>query len=164
MKEHPTIVVPYDFSVHARAALSAASDLGQHLGADLHLLHVIPSPAYAYRVYSASVVPPPIDLTEVCRGVEESLRDVADRSHYAAGKIQLHVVEADGIAEAIGDLAEKFGADLIAMGTHGRTGLAHAFLGSVAERTLRSAPCHVLSVKASEEDERAEKSNLGAAQ
>lgn len=153
MKEHSTIVVPYDFSAHSKAALSAATGLGQCLGADLHLVHVIQSPAYAYRVYAASTTPPLIDMAEVRESVRKSLSDAADRSKYVPGRIQAHVVEGDSVAEAITNSAEKLGADLIAMGTHGRTGLAHAFLGSVAERTLRSAPCPVLSVQAPEESE-----------
>jgi nucleotide-binding universal stress UspA family protein len=52
-------------------------------------------------------------------------------------------------ASAIVDLAEELGADLIVMGTRGHTGLKHVLLGSVAERTLRHAPCSVLTVKAS---------------
>jgi universal stress protein A len=53
-------------------------------------------------------------------------------------------------ATAICETAEKIGADLIVMGTHGRTGIAHVFLGSVAERTIRHAPCPVLTVRGSE--------------
>jgi len=153
MNDHPTIVVPYDFSAHARAALSTAANLGRRLGADLHLLHVIQSPAYAYRIYATSVAPPLIDMTEVGESVKISLHDVADRSKYVPGKIESHVIEGDDVSESIRDLAGKLGADLIAMGTHGRTGLARAFLGSVAERTLRSAPCPVLAAQAPEQQE-----------
>jgi universal stress protein E len=52
-------------------------------------------------------------------------------------------------APAIVGLAERLGADLIVMGTRGHTGLRHVLLGSVAERTLRHAPCSVMTVKAS---------------
>jgi nucleotide-binding universal stress UspA family protein len=51
-------------------------------------------------------------------------------------------------AAAIADLAEEVGADLIVMGTQGLTGLEHVLLGGVAERTVRHAPCSVLTVKA----------------
>jgi nucleotide-binding universal stress UspA family protein len=47
------------------------------------------------------------------------------------------------------ELATNLGADLIVMGSHGRTGLAHVLLGSVAERTIRSAPCPVITLKKS---------------
>jgi nucleotide-binding universal stress UspA family protein len=50
-------------------------------------------------------------------------------------------------SEAILAISREIGADLIVMGTHGHTGLKHALLGSVAERTIRLAPCSVLTVK-----------------
>ena len=67
------------------------------------------------------------------------------------GKVEAHVLEGSGIADMIIGAAEEHDADLIVMGTHGRTGLAHVFLGSVAERTLRRAPCPVLTVQAPDE-------------
>lgn len=66
------------------------------------------------------------------------------------GKREAHVLEGTSPSERIRELASKLGSDLIVMGTHGRTGLAHVFLGSVAERTLRRAPCPVLCVQAPE--------------
>lgn len=77
----------------------------------------------------------------------KSLREVAEGLPSLRGSVELHVVEGAGVAEMIGEVAESLGADLIVMGTHGRTGLAHVFLGSVAERTLSRAPCPVLTVQ-----------------
>lgn len=148
-------VVPYDFSVHSRAALFAATDLARRFGgADLHLVHVIQTPAFAYGYapYGGAAAPPPLDLTAVRERAAEALRDVADGIEGLPGKIEPHVVEAIGIADAIREAAEDLDADLVVMGTHGRSGLAHAFLGSVAERTLRAAPCPVLTVKAKEDE------------
>jgi nucleotide-binding universal stress UspA family protein len=54
------------------------------------------------------------------------------------------------VAQTIVDYAKDVGADLIVMGTHGRTGLAHFIIGSVAERVVRMAPCPVLTVGATE--------------
>lgn len=149
-----TILVPYDFSPHARAALRAAVDLGQRLGAELHLLHVVQSPhhAYGYGAYGASAVPPPIDMVAVREGAMQSLRAVADGVEQLPKRPEPHVVEG-AIAEMICGAANELGADLIVMGTHGRTGLAHVFLGSVAERTLRRAHCPVLTVQAQDERE-----------
>jgi universal stress protein A len=153
LRERSTIVVPYDFSAHSAAALSAAMEFGHRLGADLHLIHVIQSPDYAFRVQAANAGPSLINMLDVRESAIEALNDAADRAKYVPGKIQAHVVEGENIAEAIADSAAKLGADLIAIGTHGRTGLAHVFLGSVAERTLRFAPCPVLSVQSPEQSD-----------
>lgn len=155
MSDYRTFLVPYDFSAHSRAALETAWDLAKRLEAKLHLVHVIQPPAYAYGyTYAGAAMPPPaIDLTEVREGALKALKQVAAEIGELPGGIEPHVVEGAGIADMLRELAEKLGADLIVMGTHGRTGLAHVFLGSVAERTLRRAPCPVLTVHAPEDDE-----------
>jgi len=154
MSDYRTFVVPFDFSVHARAALFTAADLAKRLSADLHLIHVIQPPAYAYGYAGqAGAAPPLIDMLEVREGAMKSLGEVAEGIRDFPGKIEVHVVEGGGIADSIRDSAEKIGADLIVMGTHGRTGLAHVFLGSVAERTLRNAPCPVLTIQSPDEEE-----------
>lgn len=155
MSKQPTFVVPYDFSVHARAALYAATDLARRFGgADLHLVHVIQTPAFAYGAapYGGAAAPLPLDLMAVRERAAQALGDVADGIDDLPGKIEPHVVEAIGVADAIREAAEELDAELIVMGTHGRSGLAHVFLGSVAERTLRAAPCPVLTVKAKDEE------------
>jgi nucleotide-binding universal stress UspA family protein len=82
----------------------------------------------------------------------QSLREIAAAIEGAPGKVEAHVVEGASIVEMIRQYAEEVGADLIIMGTHGRTGLAHVFLGSVTERTLRSSPCPVLAVQATDQE------------
>jgi nucleotide-binding universal stress UspA family protein len=154
MSEYQTFVVPYDFSAHARAALFAAVGLATKLGANLHLIHVIQPPTYGYGAgMGAGAVAPAIDMAAVRERAMKSLRGVADGVVDFPGKVEPHVVEGTGIADMIRESAEELDADLIVMGTHGRTGLAHVFLGSVAERTLRGAPCPVLTVQAPDEEE-----------
>jgi nucleotide-binding universal stress UspA family protein len=152
MSEYRTFLVAYDFSIHARAALYAAVDLARRLGADLHLLHVIQTPTYAH-LYGSAAMAPPVDMQQVREDALKSLRDVGEQLEDLPGKVEPHVVEHASIAHAICELAEELEADLVVMGTHGRTGLAHVFLGSAAERTLREAPCPVLTVQAPEEEE-----------
>ena len=152
MSDYRVLVVPYDFSDHARAALNEAAQLARRLGGDLHLVHVVQSPLYMYSfAYAgeAAAVIPPIDMTEIRDAAMKSLRDVIAGLD-VPGKVEPHVLEGASVAETLRETAVDLGADLIVMGTHGRTGLAHAFLGSVAERTLRSAPCPVLTVQAHE--------------
>jgi len=139
--EYRTLLVPYDFSPHAEAALATGLDLAKRLGAELHLLHVIQSPVYATAGYDGVPLEVP---QEIQRGVRESLARLATAS---GESVRAHVVDGMSVAGRIADCAAQLGADLIVMGTHGRTGLAHAFLGSVAERTLRIAPCPVLTVR-----------------
>ncbi len=152
MSDYRTFVVPYDFSVHARAALDVAADLARRLSADLHLIHVVQIPAYDYASgpYGGAVMSPPIDMAEMREGALKSLRDVVAEVD-VPGKVEPHVVEGPSVAEMLSESAANLNADLIVMGTHGRTGLAHVFLGSVAERTLRTAPCPVLTLRAQEE-------------
>ena len=150
-KEYKTFVVPYDFSEHANAALYTALDLARHLKADIHLLHVVelaPYPAYGGMAAELALRPP------VPPGVRkqalESLEQVAAAVENAPGKVVARVAEEPSIAGSICETAIELEADLIVMGTHGRTGIAHVFLGSVAERTLRHAPCPVLVVPSNE--------------
>jgi universal stress protein A len=154
MSGYQTFVVPYDFSEHARAALDVAADLAGRLGADLHLVHVLEVPVlYTYGLGTPPAPPiiPPYDISEFRKGAMESLQQIAADAD-APGVIKPHVVEGANVAEAIRVSAEDLAADLIIMGTRGRTGLAHVILGSVTERTLRSAACPVLTVRAKKEE------------
>jgi universal stress protein A len=148
MRKYQTFLVPYDFSEHAQLALDTARDLARHFKADLHLVHVIQPPIYATPGFGEIPVTVLVDMREALLG---SLRKVADGISDPPGRVETHVLEGLNIATLIDQCAEKIGADLIVMGTHGRTGLKHAFMGSVAERTLRSAPCPVLTVRATED-------------
>jgi nucleotide-binding universal stress UspA family protein len=171
MADYRTLLVPYDFSHHARVALDTALDLARHLdGVTIHLVHVIRTPAYAYAGYTShagATVPPPLDMEEVRASAIKSLdevREVVAALHESLpAAIETRIVEGVAIDRALCETAESLGADLIVMGTHGRTGLAHVFLGSVAERTLRRAPCPVLTVHSDEEEEEGQGDGAGRA-
>jgi nucleotide-binding universal stress UspA family protein len=153
VRDFHRLLVPYDFSDHARAALGLARDLASRLGADLHLVHVINVlPYYSYPGYAGAAPVAVPDLIELRDSVAKSLAEVAAEVSDPAGKVETHVVDGP-VADAICKCAEEIGAGLIVMGTHGRTGLAHVFLGSVAERTLRKAPCAVVTTRADEGEE-----------
>ena len=149
MTDYRTILVPYDFSEHADAALSTAVDVAGRLGADCHLLHIVQPVTIPYGTLTTdqAVLPPP-NMLEIRESASKALEDVAQRLERADVKLETHVIEASNLASAICEMASKLAANLIVMGTHGRTGIAHVFLGSVAERTLRDAPCPVLTVRA----------------
>jgi glycine betaine transporter len=141
------ILVPVDFSAYSERALEYAIALAGRLGASLHLLHVVEDPI-ATGVWGGETVLP--NLTEL----REELVDGAERQlvtyREAAERAGVPVVSTAQVglpAISIVDHATSLGVDLIVMGTHGRTGMAHLVMGSVAERVLRQAPCPVLTIR-----------------
>ncbi len=141
-----TILVPHDFSPQSRAAFSQAEQLAQLSGACIHLLHVVHAPMLHALTPSGplDLALPEVVVAGARLEADELLSRIADDSRE---KVEVHVIE--GLpTDAICGLAEEIRADLIVMGTHGREGLSHFLLGSVAERTLRRAPCPVLTVRA----------------
>jgi universal stress protein A len=145
------ILVPVDFSQDSLNALNSARDLAQHFGAELLLLHVIA----------------PIDLITVSEVFDEQRRasDAAlariGADLHAAGQRFRLMVKAGVPSGVIVDTAKRAGADLIVIGTHGRTGLAHMLIGSVAEKVVRTAPCPVLAVRRSVRKTRKPKRKAG---
>jgi nucleotide-binding universal stress UspA family protein len=139
------ILVPTDFSEHAAGALQAAESLARPFGATLHLLHVVQMPVMPTMPEAAPVIP--VSFWQELR--EHALRNLEKEKARlgAAGlKCEVEVIE-DVPGFAISAAAERAKADLIVMGSRGLTGIKHALLGSVAERTVRAAPCPVLTVK-----------------
>lgn len=145
MARFETLLVPHDFSDDAEAALDAAVELARRLGARLHLLHVYQQPVDVLSPYGIAI--PPNVGPELRAAAQTRLEKLAERIPDL--QVQVHVAEGPP-ALAIAETAEALAVDLVVMGTHGRTGLRHLLLGSVAERTMRTAPCPVLTVKAPE--------------
>jgi nucleotide-binding universal stress UspA family protein len=139
------ILVPTDFSEHAQQALETAVSLAKPFGATLHLLHVVQMPLVPTMPEAAPVVP--VTFWQELR--EHALRALEkQKAKLAADRLrcELEVIE-DVPGFAISAAAERAKADLIVMGSRGLTGIKHVLLGSVAEHTVRAAPCPVLTVK-----------------
>jgi nucleotide-binding universal stress UspA family protein len=144
MKSIQKILVAVDFSEFADSVLDVAVEFAKQLSAELHLVHAFDVRIPLVTPYEVAI---PTAFIEEAREAAASklaalIRKVADDGVTATS----HLSEVPA-ASAIVDLAEELGADLIIMGTRGHTGLKHVLLGSVAERTLRHAPCSVLTVK-----------------
>jgi nucleotide-binding universal stress UspA family protein len=140
------IVVPVDFSTHADRAIDYAVMLGQQFGACVELFHVVEDP-FGSGGWGSEVYVSDLDGLRA-RALEESKRRLEARRSMipAPGLPLVATVRMGHVAQTIVDYAKDVGADLIVMGTHGRTGLAHFIIGSVAERVVRVAPCPVLTV------------------
>ena len=139
------ILVPTDFSPSSDAALACARAVAKRFGASLHLLHVVNDPyrvLYSNDVYVAEVEGLRTDL------VNEAIRALKERSAPSADEPPATVDAIIGTpAASIVEYAEGRDIDLIVMGTHGRDGMSHVLMGSVAERVVRMAPCPVLTVR-----------------
>jgi universal stress protein A len=150
------ILVPVDYSDHSVRALQWGASLAEKYGAQLLLLHVIrraseelPEPSDAYSAGRPALSPRlpeeaiTIDLVEIA---ENDLKDFVMAKLNESRPVNLKVGVGEP-AEEILRLAQDEGVDLIAMGTHGRTGLRHVLMGSIAETVMRAAPCPVFTVK-----------------
>ena len=139
------ILVPIDFSEPADAAVALAAGLAKTAGASLEILHAVDfAPEYAAHLPADAM-----EIEEKMRSVgTERLEGIARDLQGSGVEVALHIVR-DAPVNAIRAEAERLDVDLIVMGTHGRRGVSHLLLGSVAERTLQTAPCSVLCVKGS---------------
>ena len=139
-----TILVPSDFSECSDEALAYGLELARRFNAKVHLLHVVQDPAtqpWAAEGFAAPVIEV---VDEWQRQADARLRALvpdADRD-----RVIVATTVATPYAEILAYAAEH-DVDLIVMGTHGRSGVSHLLLGSIAERVVRRAPCPVLTVR-----------------
>jgi nucleotide-binding universal stress UspA family protein len=139
-----TIVVPMDFSPASQRALELAKDLAKNAGpAHLILVHAyyVPIELEQFLIQQGNPVLDRLSET-VTKDLEKILTGLQD-----AGISSEYVANRGAPERLIVELAKQKHADLIVMGTHGRRGLAHMLLGSVAERVVRTAECAVLTVR-----------------
>ncbi|HXV79940.1 MAG TPA: universal stress protein [Candidatus Binatia bacterium] len=135
-----TYLVPIDFSKHSELALGHALELARANGGKLLLVHVILNPN----------VPVPLRRSYeeiVEKGVNLEMEKLVRCYRLKPGEYRVVLLWGSDAAEVVAEQARKSRASMIIMGSHGRTGLQHLILGSVAEKTLRYAHCPVLIVK-----------------
>ena len=142
------ILVPTDFSEYADYALDYAIELAKTLQARLTVLYVLHLSSLALGDA------PPAVLDDTLKAMETNAQQ---RTQMALARVQQAGLQGESaIVEGIPfqtiiETAERRDVDLIVMGTHGRTGLTHALMGSVAERVVRLAPCPVLVTRGTTE-------------
>ena len=135
------ILVPIDFSPDAEQALEYAVMLARQFQARMTLLHAVHLPVTTEVSLAAYLSEMEASAQ---RGMETYRKRVAD----AGVPVETLVLVGAPFSKII-DTAASQAADLIVMGTHGRTGMRHWMLGSVAERVVRLAPCPVLVTRKS---------------
>ena len=140
------ILVPSDFSDYSKHALRYGCAFAVEFGADLYLLHVmqdivglVPEDGIAF--------PPTGDYWRELRESAEKALEQLPGSLWSGGESVVRTTREGAPFLEIVRYAKEHEIDLIVMGTHGRTGLSHILVGSVAERVVRKAPCPVLTVR-----------------
>ncbi len=149
MKDFSTILVAIDFSDSSDNAFNLALNMARKYSAKLELVHVINEPVDLRGFYV-----PHISFEKLEEEIEEGARKMMEsfcRRHLADYEnFESHIVA--GLPyEQILQQAQDLGADLVILGTHGRTGLDHVLFGSTAEKVVRRSPVPVLTVRLSEE-------------
>jgi nucleotide-binding universal stress UspA family protein len=138
------LLIATDFSDPADHARDVGAALAKQFGAEVHLVHAFDVPLALVTPYDVAV---PDGLIREAREAAGKKLAAACEAIRARGLAATpHLVEVPA-APAIAEIAAQVKADVVVVGTHGRTGLKHVLLGSVAERTLRLSPCAVLAVK-----------------
>jgi nucleotide-binding universal stress UspA family protein len=140
------ILCPVDFSDFSDYAMRYAALLALKFEAHLTLLHVV---APILVPLPGDALAPPMrqaDLADIADACRERLTRIAGDFAEKGIAVACQVTSGVPYLEII-RVAEELRADMIVMGTHGRSGLVHLMIGSVAERVVRKAPCAVLTVK-----------------
>jgi nucleotide-binding universal stress UspA family protein len=146
MMEIHRILVPVDFSEHSQRALDEAIGLAKIFRAEVHLLHCYQPYPLGAAATSYDVVVPESYERAIREGANTQLTRWRDKARAQGVRVEKHI-SADLPSHGIVALAAELPADLIVIGTRGLTGFKHVLLGSVAERTVRLAPCPVMTVR-----------------
>ena len=142
-----TILVSTDFSESAREGLTYAIRFARHFGARLLLFHAFEvSPLVSGGIHGAVNPQPQID--QMRSAIDAEMRKFTEAADFNGVAFDTKVTIGRA-ADAICDYAQKENIDMIITSTHGRTGLMHVLIGSVAEHVVRYAHCPVLVVPAS---------------
>ncbi|HEX7480041.1 MAG TPA: universal stress protein [Polyangiales bacterium] len=139
------ILVATDFSEPSGHAVQYAAELCAKLGARLVLVHAYGLPAYVMPIEGSMMASPQYAADLVVRLQDQLDAEVAKLASRGIA-IETKLVLGPAYLEIV-RVAQECGADLIVVGTHGRSGLSHAIMGSVAERVVRLSPTPVLSVR-----------------
>ncbi len=142
------ILAPVDFSDVSKEALEAATGLAKQLGARMVVLHAV-EPVY----FAGTMFGPEINVPQL---VEEQRRAAASAIDDIVARLKKKEIGAVGMVETgvphdvILRVADEKKCDLIVVGTHGRSGVTHFLLGSVAEKVVRAAKCPVMTLRGKE--------------
>ena len=141
MKEIHKIIVPIDFLEHTDQIIEYAVYIAKKFDSKLHIIHVVePPPSYVGYEYP-SLGSFDEEMTELA---EKMMQELIDKNQNTLAGCEQKIIKGD-IIDSIIQYTEEANGDLIIIGTHGRKGLSKMWLGSVAERVIKRAPCPALT-------------------
>jgi len=141
------ILVPTDFSASTERALKTATLLAEQNGSSVALIHILdPSPLAVGGAGLGTVGEPELE-PELEARIHEELSRLCTKHLEKVPRVKTALILSKNAADGIVQYAEKEACDLIVMPTHGRSGLAHLLIGSVAEKVVRHASCPVLTLR-----------------
>jgi nucleotide-binding universal stress UspA family protein len=146
MRPVKRILMPTDFSAGADAAAKVAAALAEELSAAVDVVTVVDTSAFA-EIYGDAVYRAQ-RIADIHGEAKRDAEQFADRHFRGISGVKASVRDGNTFLELL-QAAKELGSDMIVMGTHGRTGLAHLIIGSVAEKVVRASPIPVLTVRAS---------------
>ncbi len=139
------ILHPTDFSEHASHALRYACELADRFDAELHLVHVLEVHVSSTPQFGMGLALP-ANIHESEEAAQRALEQLLDADWAASHRVVRATLQGNAFVEVI-RYAREQKMDMIVLSTHGRTGLSHILMGSVAERVVRKAPCPVLTIR-----------------
>lgn len=144
MKDFTKLLVPTDFSSHAEHAAEWALGFAQKTGAEVRFLHVYDYPSYVLP--DGALLPAADVISNLLTDVQEHLDALQAKYGQLGVTTSAQARQGVPVTEIVLH-AREWGADLIVVGTHGRSGLQHFLIGSVAEKVVRKATCPVVTVR-----------------
>lgn len=136
------ILCPIDFDANSPAALGFAGEIAQETHGKIYLLHVVPWTVAAVPIDASQV------LAELKQSATTRLQQLAKEKLNGRVANEIVVTVATDPGSEVVRIARELKADVVIMATHGRKGLSHLVLGSVAERVVRESLCPVLTLRA----------------
>jgi nucleotide-binding universal stress UspA family protein len=138
------ILCPVDFSEFTDEILTYGVTIAKRFDSELHLIHVIPNLNY-FTPYESFLTPE--NLVAIERNIEGEVGKDFDRITKKLDLPFKRVIKTGVTFVEIIDYIKDQGIDLVVMGTHGRSGIEHILIGSVAEKVVRKSPCPVLTIR-----------------
>jgi nucleotide-binding universal stress UspA family protein len=138
------IVCPVDFSEFTNDIIKYSVSLAKKYDAELHLFHVIPNLNY-FTPYESFLTPENLVLIE--RNIEKEVEKDFEKIIKGIDLPVIKVIKTGVVFIEIIDYIKAENIDLVVIGTHGRSGIEHILIGSVAEKIVRKSPCPVLTIR-----------------